>query len=185
VIFERLEGLPDDPAMKAQPSLVRRWKELLEDYANDFKHGEFLMACHDLDALNFARHKYEQIRQMQGQDEIADRMIARVDALQRIEEPTGSVSQPKATESKYEPRVRTKPSVDILSLQKNEPKAEPPKWMRFVLMAPFAISFLLILLGVVLSGQRNMIGTGIAVALLSYGLITGLRGPLKMKDFLS
>src|SRR5690606_7868100 len=45
VIFEKLEGLPENRSLKAQPSLVRRWKEVLADYANDELHQEFIMAC--------------------------------------------------------------------------------------------------------------------------------------------
>lgn len=158
VIFEKLEGL--EPGLKAQPSLVRRWKELLEDYGDGERHQSFVMACRDLDALDFARAKYEHIRRVQGQDDVADQMLLRITAMKDMASPA-KVSSPEP-----EPT----------------PLKIPPRWLRAILWAPFVISFFLILWGFSHSGQRNMVGAGIAVALLSYGIITGLGGKLVVKD---
>ncbi len=67
VLFERLEGLPKDPSLKAQPSLVRKWKNLVENFENEKLHEEFLMACHQMDALRFATLKYEELKSAQGE----------------------------------------------------------------------------------------------------------------------
>lgn len=150
VIFEKLEGLPLDSGLKTQPSLVRRWKELLNDYGDEEKHQDFLMACRDHDALEFARSKYEHIRRMQGTDEIADSMLARIGALRTVAEET----KPAPAETK---------------------DGRFARWKTAALLSPFAISGLLILWGFTHVAQRNMVGAGIAAGLLSYGIFAGMK----------
>lgn len=158
VIFEKLEGL--EPGLKTQPSLVRRWKELLEDYTDEHRHQAFLMACRDLDALDFARAKYEHIRQIQGQDDVADQMLLRITALKEVAT-VAKMSSPQKSEN-------------VEKIQ--------PRWQRAAMAVPFVVAFLLILWGFTHAGQRNMVGAGIAVGLLSYGVITGLGLRLVLKD---
>ncbi|MBX3035206.1 MAG: hypothetical protein KF865_14905 [Bdellovibrionaceae bacterium] len=171
VIFEKLEGLPSDPSLRAQPSLVRRWKELLEDYTNEDKHHDFVMACQQLDALEYARHQYENIRQIQGQDEIATRQLSRLEAMK-------SVAPPPPV------RMPVRKPGDVLAKKEPAPEHVPlPQWRKALLAAPFVVSLAMILWGMMHTNHRNMVGSGIAIALLSYGLIVSLRGRLTLRDF--
>lgn len=154
MIFEKVEGLPADRSLKAQPSLVRRWKDVLEDYSNEDLHREFLMACQSREALSYARHQYREIKTLQGEDEIADRMLAQVEAL-------GSVKR------------------SLKDMRKTEAAAPvATTWMRlkaFLIFVPYVVGFLLVLFGLSPMGPRNMIGVGMAVLLLSYGLLPEAR----------
>ncbi len=156
VLFERLEGLPQDPSLKAQPSLVRKWKNLVNNFDNEKLHEEFLMACHQLDALRFATFKYEELKSAQGGDAQCDIMLARIQSLMLV-----GLSQ-KPTESKTPAR---------------------PKWHKYMYWGPFALSALLILLGMINLAHRNLVGVGVAFAFMSAGLIVMIRGRLQASDF--
>lgn len=151
VIFEKLEGLPRDPSLKAQPSLVRRWKELLADYTNEALHQSFINACREQDALAYARVQYKDLKRLQGRDEIADRMLRQISAIAEVTQ-----SAPLAA-----------PSPTTLS-----------RWeiaRRILIFLPYMVGIGLVLWGVSRMGQRNMIGAGIAILLLSYGLLPEAR----------
>lgn len=152
VIFEKLEGLPQDRTLKAQPSLVRRWKEILADYTNEALHQSFLNACREQDALAYARVQYKDLKRLQGQDEIADRMLKQIDAISEVARAVASepLAAPKAL-SRWE------------------------MLRRILLFVPYVVGFALVLWGASRMGQRNMIGAGIAVLLLSYGLLPEAR----------
>lgn len=169
VIFEKLEGLPLDSGVRAQPSLVRRWKELLNDYADLEKHQDFLMACRDLDALDFAESKYEHIRRMQGTDEIADQMLERLSALKAmVPPPVSAAAKADADAVGFE----AVPGADERARLFFFTSAQ---WRQIAFFSPFALSAILILWGFTHAGQRNTVGTGIAIAVLSYGLMYGIR----------
>lgn len=159
VLFERLEGLPKDPSLKAQPSLVRKWKNLVENFENEELHDEFIRACHELDALRFAILKYEELKAAQGGDPLCEQMIARINSLMMV-----GLSQ--------------KP------LPKKEAPARRPKWQKYLYWTPFALSAFLILLGMINRGHRNLIGVGVALAFMSAGLIVMIRGKISASDFL-
>lgn len=160
ILFEKLEMIANEKGVYTQPSLVRRWKELVQDYNNEELHQEFLGLCDQMEALEFARQKYDQIRRLQGGDVTADQMIARIEALRMVK------AEQKA--------------------QNDKPKPEKPLalWAKILLALPFFASFLLIMLGFSHSMWRNMIGTGFAVGLLSYGLIVFVRGRLHWRDLM-
>lgn len=160
VIFERLEGLPQDPTLKAQPSLVRKWKTLLNNFSDEKLHEEFIMSCQALDALRFAMMKYEEIRNAQGGDALCDQMIARINSLMMV----GLSQKPLATE-------------------KSEKTEVVPKWRKYLFWAPYAIAGTLILAGLTNLGQRNLIGLGVAIACMSSGLIVMIRGKISVSDF--
>lgn len=158
VIFERLEGLPQDASLRAQPSLVRKWKNVLENFENAELHDEFIRSCAELDAHRFAIMKYEEIKAAQGGDALCDQMIAKVNSLMMI-----NLSQkPLAKESTANAR---------------------PQWMKWIFIGPFALSALLILWGVLSLGHRNLIGVGVALACMAAGLIVMVRGRLSWSDF--
>ena len=155
VIFEKLEGLPQDPSLKAQPSLVRKWKNLVNNFDNEKLHEEFLMACHQLDALRFASFKYEELKSAQGGDAQCDIMLARIQSLM------------------------------LVGLSQSSPEKEParPKWHKYMFWGPFGLSALLILLGTTNLAHRNLVGVGVAFAFMSAGLIVMIRGKLQASDF--
>lgn len=163
VLFERLEGLPKDPALKAQPSLVRKWKNLLENFSNEELHEEFIMACRELDALRFASMKYEELKSAQGGDPQCDQMLARINSLMMV-----GLSQ--------------KPLPASASAKKETPAR--PKWQKYLYWGPFGISALLILLGIVNLGHRNLIGAGVALGFMTAGLIVMIRGKISLSDFI-
>lgn len=143
---------PAGGAPKARPTLARKWKALLEDYANESKHQAFVMACREMQALDFARSKYEEMRRLQGSDDIADRFLARITGLETVEVPASRG-----------PTVRRRRESFLV------------RWKPFLILAPFMFSAILIAWGIGHPAQRNMVGAGIAVALLSFGLLFGWR----------
>jgi hypothetical protein len=151
--------LPQDPTLRAQPSLVRKWKTLLENFESQDLHDEFIRSCGELDAYRFAILKYEEIKAAQGGDALCDQMIARVNSLMMVE-------------------LAQKP------VAKNQmAKQERPKWMKYMYIGPFALSGLLILWGMVNLGHRNLIGVGVALTCMAAGLIVMIRGRLSLSDF--
>lgn len=158
VIFERLEGLPKDVSLRAQPSLVRKWKNLVENFDKQELHDEFIRACHELDASRFAILKYEELKAAQGGDPQCDQMIARINSLMMV-----GLSQ--------------KP------LGKSELLAKP-KWHKYLYWGPFGLSALMILMGMVNLGHRNLIGVGVALSTMAAGLIIMIRGKISLSDFL-
>ncbi|QDK37144.1 hypothetical protein [Bdellovibrio sp. NC01] len=159
VIFERLEGLPEDPSLRAQPSLVRKWKNLLENFENETLHDEFIRSCLELDALRFAIMKYEEIKTAQGGDALCDQMIARINSLMMV-----GLSQ--------NPVVR------------EETQSARPKWQKYMFWGPYGLSALLVLWGVLSLGHRNLIGVGVALACMTSGLIVMVRGKISLSDFI-
>lgn len=157
VLFERLEGLPQDPSLKAQPSLVRKWKNLVHNFENEKLHEEFLMACHQLDALRFATLKYEELKTAQGGDPQCDIMLARIQSLMLV-----GLSQKTATPEK---------------------SAVKAKWQKYMYWGPFVLSTLLIILGTINLAHRNLVGVGVAFAIMSAGLIVMIRGRFQASDF--
>ncbi|WP_374028119.1 hypothetical protein ACES2J_05815 [Bdellovibrio bacteriovorus] len=157
VIFEKLEGLPKDPSLKAQPSLVRKWKNLVENFDNESLHDEFIRSCHELDALRFAILKYEDLKTAQGGDPQCDQMIARINSLMMV----GLSQKPTAKD-----------------------QAMKPKWNKYMYWGPFGLSALLILLGMINLGHRNLIGVGVALACMAAGLIVMIKGKISASDFL-
>jgi len=159
VLFERLEGLPQDPSLKAQPSLVRKWKNLLENFDNQELHDEFIRSCQKLDALRFAISKYEEIKAAQGGDALCDRMIAQINSLMMV-------------------NLSHKP------LAPAPAKSVKPKWQKYLFWGPYALSALLVLLGMMNLGHRNLIGLGVAIACMASGVIVMVRGRFSASDFL-
>lgn len=158
VLFERLEGLPKDTTLKAQPSLVKKWKNLLDNFEDENLHDDFIRTCNQLDALRFASFKYEELRLAQGGDSQCDRMLARINSLLMV-----NLSQ-KSLPSKSE--------------------SEKPKWQKYLYWGPFGLSALLMLLGMVNLGHRNLIGVGVALAFMSAGLIVMVKGKISISDFI-
>lgn len=158
VIFERLEGLPLDPHLRAQPSLVRKWKTLLDNFTNEDLHNEFIRSCHELDALRFAMMKYEEIRSAQGGDVLCDQMVAKINSLMMV-----GLSQK--------------------SLTKDTQVNKRPQWQKFAYWAPYVLSLFLITWGMLSLGHRNLIGIGVALFCLATGVIMMAKGKISASDF--
>lgn len=159
VIFERLEGLPQDPSLRAQPSLVRKWKNLLENFSDSQLHEDFIRSCHELEALKFAVVKYEEIKAAQGGDVLCDHMLGRIQSLMMVGLAQKPLAQDKAVAFDF------------------------AKYRKYFFWGPYSISFLMILLGMMNLGHRNLIGVGVALACMTSGLIVMIRGRISWSDF--
>ncbi|MFS4460614.1 hypothetical protein [Bdellovibrio sp. HCB2-146] len=161
VLFERLEGLPQDPSLRAQPSLVRKWKSLLENFTDMNLHDDFIRSCRELDALKFAVLKYEELKAAQGGDELCDQMLARIQGMMMV-----SLSQKPVHKDSVEP---------VMSFITRNRK--------YFYWGPYGLSALMILIGMMNLGHRNLIGVGVALACMTSGLIVMIRGRISWSDF--
>lgn len=161
VIFSRLEGLPEDPTLRAQPSLVRKWKLLMDDFTNEVKHEEFLLSCHQAEALNFAFNKYSEMKQALGGDDLCERMLNRLKKLSEVSVQSAiqseAVTVPKANGSS-----RLQETLQILK--------------SYFVPSIYILCAVLILWGSVSISNRNLVGVGVAIACLLTGVILSGKG---------
>lgn len=163
VIFARLEDLPLKPTLKAQPSLVRKWKDLILDFDNKALHEDFIKCCREIEALPFAILKYEELRKAQGgSDDVCASMIARIH---------GMLSVTLSSKPKPELRARGGMASPVVS------------WHKYVFLIPISISILMILMGFLSLSLRNLVGAGVAMMLLTFGLILFWKGRISLSDF--
>jgi len=160
VIFAQLENLPMDAKLGALPSLVRAWQELMNDYDNLTKHLAFVHRCEDLQALPYALKKYRDLKEVQPQDQIADEMLHRVLG--------GRLSRPAAWIAKN-PALRS-------ALNRIH-------WARLRKISPWALSGLLILLGLSQPSLTNLAGIGASVLFITFGLHLFFKGRIELSDF--
>jgi ribosomal protein L40E len=167
VIFERLEQLPLDPRLRAQPSLVRKWKNLVLNFDNKDLHEDFLKSCHQVEALRFAILKYEELRRAQGgADDVCTTMIARAQSLLHVPAAAASATPTGAGA--------------VNGVIKSE---APQAWEKWCLWVPVGLSLVMILVGFLNLSLRNLVGAGVAVLLLTLGLIYFWKGRLSLSDF--
>jgi transposase-like protein len=165
VIFSRLEELPLDPTLKAQPSLVRKWKNLVLNFDNKELHDDFLNSCHKLEALRFAILKYEDVKSAQGGiDEISERMIFKAHGLLQL-------------------TLSGKLGGGLRFQKEKESVAPRQSWHKYILWAPLCVAILMISMGFFSLGLRNLVGAGVAVMLLTFGLILFWKGRISLSDF--
>lgn len=155
VLFAKVEDLPLDPSLRAQPSLVRKWKLLLQNFDDITQHEAFIMSCHELEALRFATLKYEELRIEKGRSLLCDQMLRRIRAMSEV----ALMNRPAETK-------RTS------------------SWTRIVLWFPYVLSMALIIWGSSGLAHRNMVGVGVAIACLATGLILIVRGKISRHDFM-
>lgn len=151
VIFERYQLAHSEGEWAVHPSLVRRWRELVIDFDNAQKHEDFIQECHSLNSLPFARKKYVEMKALLGQDSDCDRYIKRVDGVAR--------------------HLSAKSEFVLGAKESQQKPAEMSKLRKTLFSIPFAISLILIVVGMAGAHQRNLIGLGISLAVLSYGLL--------------
>ncbi len=165
VIFDRLIGLPQDTTLRALPSLVRRWKNLLENFDDQALHDDFIRNCHALDALRFALLKYEEIKSAQGGDFLCDQNIAKINSLLLVKLAQNSnLSKVKHGDVRDNSR---------------------PQWIKYLYWFPYVLSSLLMFWGMISLGNRNLIGVGVALLCMSSGLIVMIKGKISVSDFLN
>lgn len=164
VLFERMDQLPLDPMLRAQPSLVRKWKNLVVNFDNLQLHEEFLKSCHQLEALRFAILKYEELQKAQGgRDEVCAKMIFKAQGLLQV-----TLSGKKEGDLRF---------------QKEKEPSKVPRWHKYVILPPFAVAGTMIAMGFFNLGIRNLVGAGVAVALLTLGLVLFWKGRISLADF--
>jgi hypothetical protein len=165
VIFARLAELPLDPSLRAQPSLVRKWKNLVVHFDSLSLHEDFLKSCHELEALRFAILKYEELQSAQGgKDEVCESMIYKAHGLLQV--------------TLYGKRTGD------LRFKKDQPKPVVP-WHKYVFFTPLMISFLVMMTGFFSVSQRNLVGAGVAMMLLTFGLTLFWKGRISLADFIN
>lgn len=160
VIFARLNGLPLDSKMGALPSLVKAWQDLMSDYSNLTKHLHFVNRCEDLQAVPYALKKYQDLKEAQPQDQIAQEMLHRV-LMRRFAVGAGL--------------VKDHPSVQAVVHRIN--------WLRLRKMAPWFISMALITVGLTQPDAKNLAGIGASILFITLGLHLFLKGHISISDF--
>lgn len=166
VIFERLDQLPLDVTLHAQPSLVRKWKNLVMNFDKLSLHEDFLKSCHELEALRFAIMKYEDLKSAQGgSDELCERMIFKAHALMQTQ-------------------WQSKSALSVPGRSEVQDGAHHYAWIKYLLLAPLTVSLMMIFVGFWKIGMRNMVGSGVAIFVLTLGLIFFWKGRLSFHDFI-
>ena len=126
-------------------------------------HDDFLKSCHQLDALRFAILKYEELKSAQGgSDEVCERMIFKAHGLLQV-------------------TLSSKSDGDLRFTQKSTPPRH--KWHKYVLWGPLSVSILMMTIGYFSLSLRNLVGAGVAVMLLTFGLILFWKGRISLSDF--
>lgn len=160
VIFARLKDLPLDSKMGALPSLVKAWQDLMSDYGNLAKHLKFVNRCEDLQAVPFALKKYQELKEAQPQDEIAQEMLHRV-LMRRFAVGADLVAE--------------HPTVKAI--------AERINWIRLRKLAPWLISIALITVGLTEPDAKNIAGIGASILFITLGVHIFLKGHISVSDF--
>jgi len=167
VIFERLEGLPTDPTLRAQPSLVRKWKNVLADFNNEELHDEFVLGCQQMDALKFASMKYEEIKSAQGGDVMCDIMLAKINSMMNV-----TLSQnPTAKDQGRVQKIQSVTSLESWIELWND-------WKKYAHWAPYMLAAFMVLWGILSLAHRNLVGVGVALACMTSGLMFMIKGRL-------
>jgi hypothetical protein len=161
VIFAKIENLPLDSKMGALPSLMRAWQELMDDYSNVTKHLAFVDRCDDLQAVPFALKKYQDLKEAQPHDEIAQKMF-RHTLFKSFAKPAEVVSEQMAKMQKWTDKVN---------------------WGRVIRLSPLFLALALVMIGTSHGGLRNLIGIGTSIIFISLGMALFLKGRIHWQDF--
>ncbi len=160
VIFSRLNDLPLDSKMGALPSLVKAWQDLMSDYGNLTKHLNFVSRCEDLQAVPYALKKYQDLKEAQPHDPMAQEMLHRV-LMRRFAVGAGL--------------VKDHPAMQAVVNRIN--------WIRLRKLAPWLISVALITLGLTHPDAKNLAGIGASILFITLGLHLFLKGHISISDF--
>lgn len=158
--------------LQAQPSLVQLWNKIFDDYDDHELHDDFIKRCRELEALSFAKLKYENLQTAMGTDPVCEKYLRQIEALLNVKAEI-SVSKPLEVDHFW---MWLKSSLWMVLKKVTIKKA--------VYWAPLMICLPMIVIGFSNLAMRNMIGTGIMIGFLSYGLITFFRGRIRLSDFI-
>lgn len=148
--------------LQAQPSLVQLWNNIFEDYEDEERHEDFVKRCRELEGLPFARMKYQDLTTALGSDPLSEKYLKQVDGMMLVKVQMDQPSSQSGLSFSFLARIH---------------------WRRLLYWTPLVMSLGLIVLGFSSLALRNLIGFGVAVGFLSYGLIVLVRGRLRWSDF--
>ena len=146
-----------------RPSLMRMWQELMQDYTNITKHMAFVNRCEDLQALPFALKRYQSLKEVQPQDSLATQMLNSVLVRSLSAQTRTWVAHPKFASTR--------------ELLKSIP------WHNLLRSSPLAFGSVMILVGLLDRGHRNMLGGGVTLLVLTLGFVAFLKGRVAVSDF--
>lgn len=141
-------------------SLDQFWMRIFSDYEDPELHEDFLKVCQKENQLEFAFKKYNDLKLAQGEDSRCQEMIDRIDALRfkpfHVQPLTNKVSRD----------IREGGAVwtQAISWLKEH-------WRQVLFWTPASLSVILVILGLSNMAFRNMVGIGIAISILSYGVL--------------
>jgi hypothetical protein len=154
VVFAKAQA-----SLKALPSLVKMWQELLQDYNNMRKHVEFVDRCEDLQALPFALKKYQLLRETQPHDSLTQEMFSSV-IIKSLAK--------NAKKYKKIPMIQS-----FLQLP----------WANIFRVSPLVFGGSILVVGVLREDARNLAGAGVAFLAFTLGLAYFIHGRLRWADF--
>lgn len=132
--------------VRALPSLVRKWQEVLGDFENEQLHVQFIEDCRQAQALSYAIYRYRQMLEVQPQDLLAKKFYARAQAHEM------------AT------------AVEVNSLPGFGQGLKQIDWLEVLYWSPAVLSGLLFVAGISNLGMRNYIGFASALMVLWVGM---------------
>lgn len=158
VIFAKMQNLAgQDQGVRALPSLVRKWQEVLGDFENDSLHTQFIEDCRKAQALAYAIYRYRQMLEVQPQDEIAKKMLAQAQAWEMAS------------------------GIEQASLPGFGKGLKQIDWLEVLYWSPAVLSGVLFLAGISNLGMRNYIGFASAVMVLWTGMSYYFNGKIGYK----
>lgn len=159
VVFAKIEGQELSGEWKVSPTTMKLWKSLLEDFENQNLHQEFIESCSKENILAFALERYETLDRSFGGDPLVRRNLEQVRAriLAPLELPITQGSEVK-TSSKAEGQQAVDENDEI-----------PLKTI--LMFLSYGIGILLFFLGVMKAGPKNSSGFGVALIMMTYGVI--------------
>lgn len=139
----------------------------LSDFAKDLN---FVENTQDLDALPIALRQTQK-RQSRIMENLALTEMRAVNPIQAKVEETLVTSWDRSRHL-----IQTKyPGVYRFMLETN--------WVRVAKVTPFVVASLLILIGLLSHGSRNLVGVGTSLTFLYAGIIIFFKGRLRFRDF--
>jgi hypothetical protein len=144
--------------------LARMWQELMNDYGNLTKHFAFVERCEELQAIPFALKKYENLKRVQPQDDLANQMFHQV--------------LMKSLVTTTEKIMNQNEKLRMLSKQ-----ISSFNWQRLQKILPLAIGILLVSIGLSNANLRNLIGAGAAIIVATGGFRIFKSGEFRLKDY--
>lgn len=146
------------PKNLAVHSLEAHWAQILENFENQNMHEQFIVRCQKNGELSWALQRYRDLEALTVGDEVCQALCQNM--VQKI-----LTLKIKSSESeRYKSSQRTR--------------------NRYLYWSVLAIALVCVLLGIFSSSLRNLLGLGLAIWALCYGLAYSVRGSVSLKDFL-